>query len=42
MGYVIVISAITAFLIWDFGYNEGRYAGSAILELKRLVNMVTG
>nr|WP_292772022.1 hypothetical protein [Mesorhizobium sp.] len=42
MRYVIVICAIAAFLIWDFGYNEGRYVGSAVLEVKRLVSMATG
>ncbi len=42
MRYVVAICAVTAFLIWDFGYNEGRYVGSAILEVKRLVSMATG
>jgi hypothetical protein len=40
MRYVIGICIVTAFLIWDAGYNDGRYIGAAVMELKRLTAMV--
>jgi hypothetical protein len=40
MRYVIGICIVTGFLIWDFGYNEGRYITYAVMELKRLTAMV--
>jgi hypothetical protein len=40
MRYVIGICIVTAFLIWDFGYNEGRYITYTVMELKRLTAMV--
>jgi hypothetical protein len=40
MRYVIGICIVTAFLIWDFGYNDGRYITYAVMELKRLTAMV--
>ncbi len=40
MRYVIGICIVTAFLIWDFGYNEGRYISYTVMELKRLTAMV--
>ena len=36
MRYVIGICIVTGFLIWDFGYNEGRYITYTVMELKRL------
>lgn len=40
MRYVIGICIVAGFLIWDVGYNEGRYISSAVMELKRLTEMV--
>jgi hypothetical protein len=40
MRYVIGICIVAAFLIWDFGYNEGRYITYTVMELKRLTAMV--
>ena len=40
MRYVIGICIVTAFLIWDAGYNEGRYISYTVHELKRLTAMV--
>jgi hypothetical protein len=40
MRYVIGICIVTGFLIWDFGYNEGRYISYTVMELKRLTAMV--
>jgi hypothetical protein len=40
MRYVIGIVIVTGFLIWDFGYNEGRYITYTVMELKRLTAMV--
>ena len=40
MRYVIGICIVTGFLIWDAGYNDGRYISSAVMELKRLTAMV--
>jgi hypothetical protein len=42
MRYVIVICAITFFLIWDGLYNQGRYLDSTVRELSRVVRYVTG
>jgi hypothetical protein len=40
MRYVIGICIVTGFLIWDAGYNEGRYISYTVKELKRLTAMV--
>ena len=40
MRYVIGIVIVAAFLIWDAGYNEGRYISYTVMELKRLTSMV--
>jgi hypothetical protein len=42
MRYVIVICAITFFLIWDGLYNQGRYLDSTVREVSRVVRYVTG
>jgi hypothetical protein len=42
MRYVIVIAAITFFLIWDGLYNQGRYLDTTVREVKRVVRYVTG
>jgi len=42
MRYVIVISAITFFLIWDGLYNQGRYLDTTVREMSRVVRYVTG
>lgn len=42
MRYVIVICAITFFLIWDGLYNEGRYLDTAVREMSRVTRYVTG
>ncbi len=42
MRYVIVISAIAFFLIWDGLYNEGRYLDTTVREMSRIVRYVTG
>jgi hypothetical protein len=42
MRYVIVICAITFFLIWDGLYNQGRYLDSTVREMSRIVRYVTG
>jgi hypothetical protein len=40
MRYVIGICIVAGFLIWDVGYNEGRFVNSTVMELKRLTAMV--
>jgi len=40
MRYVIGVCIVAGFLIWDVGYNEGRYISYAVMELKRLTAMV--
>ena len=42
MRYVIVISAIAFFLIWDGLYNQGRYLDTTVREMSRVVRYVTG
>lgn len=42
MRYVIVISAIAFFLIWDGLYNQGRYLDTAVRDVTRVVQYVTG
>ncbi|MDX8443763.1 hypothetical protein ACWGS9_26195 [Bradyrhizobium sp. Arg314] len=42
MRYVIVIAAITFFLIWDGLYNHGHYLDVTVREMSRIVRYVTG
>ncbi|WP_281396693.1 hypothetical protein [Mesorhizobium silamurunense] len=42
MRYVIVIVAITFFLIWDGLYNHGYYLDATVREMSRIVRHVTG
>ncbi|MCT2578503.1 MULTISPECIES: hypothetical protein [unclassified Mesorhizobium] len=42
MRYVIVIVAITFFLIWDGLYNQGQYLDATVREMSRIVRYVTG
>ncbi|MBN9547738.1 MAG: hypothetical protein J0H31_02340 [Alphaproteobacteria bacterium] len=42
MRYVIVIVAITFFLIWDGLYNHGHYLDVTVREISRVVRYVTG
>ncbi|MDG4884649.1 MULTISPECIES: hypothetical protein [Mesorhizobium] len=42
MRYVIVIVAITFFLIWDGLYNHGYYLDATVREMSRIVRYVTG
>jgi hypothetical protein len=42
MRYVIGVCFVTGFLIWDGGYNEGRYLDSAVRELRRMTSFITG
>ncbi|MCV3209486.1 hypothetical protein OHD62_16725 [Mesorhizobium sp. YC-39] len=41
MRYVIVIAAVTFFLIWDGLYNQGRYLDYTVREIARVVNYAT-
>ncbi|MER9253441.1 hypothetical protein NKI59_16775 [Mesorhizobium sp. M0598] len=41
MRYVIIITAVTFFLIWDGIYNQGRYLDRTIREVTRVVHYVT-
>jgi hypothetical protein len=41
MRYVIVISAVTFFLIWDAIYNHGQYLDRTVREVTRAVQYVT-
>jgi hypothetical protein len=40
MRYVIGVCLVAGFLIWDAGYNDGRYISNTVNELKRLTAMV--
>jgi hypothetical protein len=40
MRYVIGICIVTGFLIWDAGYNDGRYLDGAVREVKRITSLV--
>ena len=42
MRYVIVIVAITFFLIWDGLYHHGYYLDMTVREMSRIVRYVTG
>ncbi len=42
MRYVIVICAITFFLLWDGLYNQGHYLDTAVREMTHIVRYVTG
>ncbi|UVK41611.1 hypothetical protein LHFGNBLO_003902 [Mesorhizobium sp. AR10] len=42
MRYVVVICAVTFFLIWDGLYNQGRYLDNTVREVTRVVRYVTG
>ena len=42
MRYVIGICLVTGFLIWDGGYNDGRYLDSGVGELRRILSFITG
>ncbi|ESX95920.1 hypothetical protein [Mesorhizobium sp. LNJC405B00] len=42
MRYVIVITAVAFFLIWDGLYNQGRYLDTTVREMSRVVRYVTG
>jgi len=42
MRYVIVIAAITFFLLWDGLYNHGHYLDVTVREMSRIVRYVTG
>ncbi|MER9755750.1 hypothetical protein NKJ46_20230 [Mesorhizobium sp. M0166] len=41
MRYVIVITTVTFFLIWDGIYNQGRYLDRTVREVTRIVHYVT-
>jgi hypothetical protein len=41
MRYVIIITTVTFFLIWDGIYNQGRYLDRTIREVTRVVHYVT-
>jgi hypothetical protein len=41
MRYVIVICAVTFFLIWDGLYNQGHYLDSTVGEVNRVVRYIT-
>ncbi len=42
MRYVIVICAITFFLIWDGLYHQGQYLDTTVREMTRVVRYITG
>ncbi|WP_258593311.1 hypothetical protein [Mesorhizobium sp. AR07] len=42
MRYVIVISAVAFFLIWDGLYNHGQYLDTAVRGITHVVRSVTG
>jgi hypothetical protein len=42
MRYVIVICAITFFLIWDGLYHQGQYLHTAVRVMSRVVRYITG
>jgi hypothetical protein len=41
MRYVIIISAVAFFLIWDGLYNQGRYLDTAVRQVSHVVRYVT-
>lgn len=41
MRYVIVICAVTFFLIWDGLYNQGSYLDTTVREITRIVRYIT-
>lgn len=41
MRYVIVICAVTFFLIWDGIYNQGSYLDTTVREINRIVRYIT-
>jgi hypothetical protein len=41
MRYVIVICAVTFFLIWDGLYNQGRYLDTTVREITRIMRYIT-
>jgi hypothetical protein len=41
MRYVIVICAVTFFLIWDGLYNQGRYLDTTVREITRIVRYIS-
>ncbi|UVC13422.1 hypothetical protein IHQ72_22200 [Mesorhizobium onobrychidis] len=42
MRYVIVICAVTFFLIWDGLYNQGHYLDTTVREITRIMRYITG
>jgi hypothetical protein len=42
MRYVIGICFVTGFLIWDGGYNGGRYLDLGVRELRHMLSFITG
>jgi hypothetical protein len=42
MRYVVGICLVTGFLIWDGGYNQGRYLDSGVRELRHILSLITG
>ncbi|SFP54037.1 hypothetical protein SAMN03159463_04394 [Mesorhizobium sp. NFR06] len=42
MRYVIVIVAVTFFLIWDGLYHHGYYLDATVREMSRIVRYVMG
>ncbi|WP_263482133.1 hypothetical protein [Mesorhizobium sp. ES1-1] len=41
MRYVIIISALAFFLIWDGLYNQGRYLDTTVRQVSHVVRYVT-
>ncbi|MFA6154052.1 hypothetical protein [Mesorhizobium sp.] len=41
MRYVIIISALAFFLIWDGLYNQGRYLDTTVRQVSHAVRYVT-
>ena len=41
MRYVIIISAVAFFLIWDGLYNQGRYLDTTVRQVSHVVRYVT-
>jgi hypothetical protein len=40
MRYVIAVCLVTGFLIWDGGYNDGRYLDMTVRELRHLARLL--
>lgn len=40
MRYVIAISVVTVFLIWDVSANDSRYIRQGVVQLKHITSMV--